>query len=108
MRQTVRDFTTVWFDVGERTVTIEAYVLPAPPPGRGAEEAYRQCLTRNFGTRRIHFALDRQGGLVLTGRIPLPELSHEEMELALGEVYSLVEASFRGLLAAGFRREKND
>jgi len=107
MRQTVRDFTTVWFQVGERTVGVEAYVLPAPPPGPGGEEAYRQCLTRNYGTRRIHFALDREDGLVLIGRIPVGELSDEEMELALGEVYSLVEASFRSLLAAGFGREKN-
>jgi len=104
MRQTVRDFTTVWFAVGDRTVAIEAYVLPAPRFRK--DEVYRQALTRNFGNRRIYFALDRLGDLVLVGRIPVDELTVEELELALGEVYELVEVSFRGLVAAGFAREK--
>lgn len=104
MRQTVRDYTTVWFGLGARTVAIEAYVLPAPRHRR--DEVYRQALARSFATRRIHFALDRQGGLVLVGRIPLSELSEEELELALGEVYEIIEVSFRGLAGAAFGREK--
>ena len=104
MRQQVRDFTTVWFDVGQRTVAIEAYVLPSPPNRR--EEVFRQCLVRNAGVRRIHFALDRDGDVVLVGRVPLAELSEQELELALGEVYDLVERSFRALVAAAFAREK--
>lgn len=104
MRQTVRDFTTVWFDVGDRTVAVEAYVLPAPRFSK--DEVYRQALVRNSGTRRIHFALDRLGDLVLVGRIPVDELTVEELELTLGEIYELVEVSFRGFVAAGFAREK--
>jgi hypothetical protein len=103
MRQTVRDLTTVWFDVGARTVRLEAYVLPKPL-GSGAE-VYRQALVRNVGTRRIHFALDRLGDLVLVGRIPVGEVSEEELELALGEVYELIEVSFPGLVTAGIGRE---
>ena len=33
LEQRGRDFTTLWFVVGERTVAIEAYVFSAPPPG---------------------------------------------------------------------------
>jgi len=104
MRQTVRDYTTVWFAVGERTVAIEAYVLPAPRSRK--EQVYRQALARNTGTRRIHFALDRLGDLILYGRIPVGELSEQELELTLGEVYEVVEVSFRRLAAAAFDREK--
>jgi hypothetical protein len=104
MRQQVRDFTTVWFDVGQRTIAVEAYVLPSPPSRR--EEVFRQCLVRNAGVRRIHFALDRDGDVVLVGRIPLHEVSEEELELTLGEVYDLVERSFRPLVRAAFSREK--
>lgn len=104
MRQTVRDFTTVWFDVGERTVGIEAYVLPVPP--HAAAEIHRQALVRSHRTRRIHFAVDTHGDLVLVGRIPLDEVSPGELELALGEVYALVELSFRPMVAA-MRREKS-
>ena len=105
MRQTVRDFTTVWFDTGERTVRVEAFVLPVPPHVQS--EVFRQALVRNSGTRRVHFALDRHGDLVVTGRIPLGELAGTELELTLGEVYDLVEVSFRPMLRA-LRREKTD
>ncbi len=96
--------TTVWFTVGQRTVAIEAYVLPKPP--NRAEEVYRQALARNAGTRRMAFALDRLGDLVIVGRIPLEQLSEHELELALGEVYDLVEISFPALVRAAFGREK--
>jgi hypothetical protein len=104
MRQEVRDMTTVWFGLGQRTVSIEAYVLPRPP--QHAEEVYRQALTRNSGTRRMAFALDRMGDLVIVGKIPLEHLTEHELELALGEVYDLVEVSFSGLVRAAFDREK--
>lgn len=45
MAQQARDFTTIWFDVGERTMAVEAYLLPNPP--RGHAEVYRLCLLRN-------------------------------------------------------------
>jgi len=105
MRQTVRDFTTVWFIVGDRTLAIEAYVLPAPPFHR--EEVFRQALARNGATRRIHFALDRQGDLVLRARVPVDEVTDHELELLLGEVYDLIEVAFPGLAAAAFTREKD-
>lgn len=104
MRQEARDMTTVWFDVGQRTVRIEAYVLPKPP--QHAEEVYRQALARNAGTRRMSFALDRLGDLVLVGRISLADLTEEELELALGEIYDLVEIAFPPLVREAFGREK--
>lgn len=103
MRQTVRDYTTVWFEVGDRTLGVEAYVLPAPPFNR--EEVYRQCLVRNAGTRRIHFALDRDGDIVLSGRVPRQEVTEGELELMLGEVYAMVEVAFRPFVHAAFSRE---
>lgn len=104
MRQTVRDFTTVWFAVGERFVSVEAYVLPSPPSGR--EEVFRQCLVRNASTRRMRFALDADGDVVLVGRIPVSEVDAEALDLVLGEIYELVEVSFRPLVRAAFPREK--
>ena len=105
MGQLVRDMTTVWFEVGERTVSAEAYVLPKPP--HNADEVYRQALTRNAGTRVMAFALDHRGDLILVGKIPIESVAELELELMLGEIYELVEVSFRGLVAAGFAREKN-
>jgi len=104
MKQTVRDFTTVWFGVGERTLSVEAGVLPQPRTGH--EEVFRQCLLRNGKTRRIHFALDPDGEVVLLGRVPLEEVTAVELELLLGEVWELVEVSFPPLVHAAFGREK--
>lgn len=104
MRQTVRDFTTVWFDCGERTVAVEAYVLPAPPTNR--YEVLRQCLVRNASTRRMHFAMDGDGGIVLVGRIPVDEVDADELDLVLGETYAMIEVAFRPLVRAAFGREK--
>jgi hypothetical protein len=103
MRQTVRDMTTVWFEVGDRTLTVEAFVLPTPPGD--AAEVFRQALKRTHRTRRMAFALDRLDDLVIIGRVPLAEVDEAELELVVGEVYDLIEVSFRGLLAAGFGRE---
>lgn len=104
MAQRVRDFTTVWFSVGDRTVRVEAYVVPSPPGGR--EEVFRQCLARNRGTRRVRFALDAHGDVVLMAAIPVGEVDETELELVLGEIYELIEVSFRPLVRAGFAREK--
>jgi hypothetical protein len=109
MRQAVREATTVWFDVGERTLGVEAYVLSIPP--RAGASAYRLPLVHNAGVRRIHFALDRRGDLLLVGRVPLQEVTEHELELALGEVYALVERALpslvRAVATAPIEREKS-
>ena len=67
MRQQVREATTVWFWVGDRSLIAEAYVIPAPAD---AEPAYRQALVRNGRGFRVHFALDHEGALILRGAHP--------------------------------------
>ena len=102
MAQQARDFTTVWFDVGDITVGYEAYVLPNPP--RGHLEVHRQLLRRNERLWRVHFATDRDEDVFLVGRVALPELSPEVLDGVLGAVYETVELSFRSLVKAGFAK----
>jgi hypothetical protein len=105
MKQTVRDFTTIWFDVGERTLGYEAYVIPAPASNR--EEVYRQLLVRNRRRWRVHFAIDAEGGVYLRGRAPVELVDAGELDAIVGAVYDAVEEAFGALLLAGFEREKN-
>ena len=107
MRQTVRDFTTVWFDVGERTLGYEAYVIGEPPANK--EEVYRQLLVRNQRRWRVHFAIDQEGGVVLRGRAPVDIVDEGELDAIVGAIYDAVEEAFRALIEAGFspKREKN-
>lgn len=104
MRQTVRDATTVWWDTGDYTISAEAYVLPAPP--EPSPEAYRLALLRNHATWRARFALDGEGAFVIRGRVDA-SATFEELDLLLGEIYLLVETTFRPLVALAFQeREK--
>ncbi|MGB8360936.1 MAG: YbjN domain-containing protein [Acidimicrobiia bacterium] len=105
MRQETRDATTVWWDVGERSLTFEAYVLP-PPPSPG--EVHRQALVRNARAWRCFFALDSEGAIVLRGRLARDRVSLEELDRVLGEVFEMIEVAFRPMVRAGFTaREKS-
>ncbi len=102
MRQGVRSATTVWWTVGDRSVMAEAYVLPAPPANQA--EVYRLCLLRNHRMWRCHFALDREGAVVLVGRLTVAEVNSGTLDRLLGEIYEAVELSFRPLVTMAFRR----
>lgn len=97
MKQQVRDATTVWFDIGKRSLTFEAYVLPAP---QYSTEAYRQALVRNARGWRTFFALDDDGAIVLRGRLAAEVVTIDELDRVLGEVYEMVEVAFPSLLRA--------
>lgn len=105
MRQEVRDATTVWWSVGERSIRAEAYVIPAPVAD--VAEVYRQCLVRNASTWRSRFALDGEGAIVIKGRLAAESVTELELDLLLGEIYDLVEVSFPALIRSAFGREKN-
>jgi len=101
MRQGGRSATTVWWTVGDRSVVAEAYVLPAPPANQAG--VYRLCLLRNHRLWKCHFALDREGAVVLIGRLTVAEVDFRSLDRLLGEIYDAVELSFRPLVAMAFR-----
>ena len=103
MRQQVREATTVWFWVGDRSLIAEAYVIPAPAE---AEDAYRQALVRNGRSFRANFALDHEGAVVLRARIPVERVTASELSYLLAEIYETIEVSFRSLVSLVRQREK--
>lgn len=105
MRQEVRDATTVWFDVGERSLSFEAYVLPAPLV---PAEVHRQALVRNARGWRCFFAVDAERAIVLRGRLAADNVTLEELDKVLGEVYETIELAFLPMVRSGFPgREKS-
>jgi hypothetical protein len=104
MRQETRDATTVWFDVGERSLRFEAYVMPAPA---AAEEVHRQALVRNARAWRCFFAVDSEGAVVLRGRIGAERVTLIELDKVLGELYETIELAFRPMIRAGFPGREN-
>jgi len=106
LRLTAGEPSTVWFKTGERTLAVEAFILPSPPADR-REEVFRQGLARNTAGRRLHLALDRRGDVVLIGRVPLREVDAGELELLLGEAHQGLEVTRPALAKAAFEREKH-
>lgn len=104
MRQEARDATTVWFDVGERSLTFEAYVLPE---SLAPAEVHRQAMVRNARAWRCFFAVDSENAIVLRGRLAADRVTLDELDRVLGEVYDTIEVAFRPMVRAGFPgREK--
>jgi hypothetical protein len=92
MNQSVRDATTVWWEPGQRTVRMEAYL--GPVPDHHAEELYRLLLVRNRDAWRCHFALDKEGGVVVRGRLDNESVDADALDALLGECYELIELTF--------------
>lgn len=97
MRQQTRDYTTVWFWVGDRSLKAEAYVVPS---GSQPLELFRQCMVRNRSTWRVKYCLDEQNGIVLRGRIALDHVDEVELGYLMAEIYEQIEVSFRSFLRA--------
>lgn len=106
MRQECREATTMWFTIGEHTVSFEAYLLPAP--SQNEAEVYRHCLVRSYRSWPAALAISPQGDLYAIGRIPLAAVNETSLDEAIAAVYQVVEMSFRPLLALGYGpREKS-
>lgn len=105
MNQETRDATTVWWHVGERSLSFEAYVLAAPT---SPAEVHRQALVRNARAWRCFFAVDEEGAILLRGRLAAERVTLAELDRVLGEVFETVELAFRPMVRAGFPgREKS-
>lgn len=102
MRQETRDASTVWWTAGQRTLSAELYVLPAPETN--APACHRLVLDRNRGTARVWYACAADGGIVLRARIPNEHVSSAVLDAVLGELYEQVELTFRPLVRLAFQR----
>lgn len=94
MTQTVREATTVWWWVGERSTIAEAYAFPTP----ASADSYRLCLKRNLDTWWSKFAMDRDGDIVIRARLLNETVTAKLLDAVLGEIYELVEITFPALV----------
>jgi hypothetical protein len=101
MRGEDKEFTTVWLTLGQRTFRYETYVMPAPE--ENAAELYEHLLRRNDRLVGAHFSIGIEDAVFLRGEMPVAQLSLDELDRALGTLYSLVEQCFQALLRIGFR-----
>ncbi|MDY7104271.1 MAG: YbjN domain-containing protein [Actinomycetota bacterium] len=95
-----KDVFTIWFDLGQRTLRYETYVMPAPEENHA--EFYEHVLRRNLRMHGACFAIGDEDALFLVGALPNEAVSDSELDRVLGSMYAYVEQFFRPALRIGF------
>ncbi len=90
----------VWLTLGQRSLTYESYVLPAPEENPAA--FYEHLLRRNERLVGVAFTLGAEDAVYLRGRCPNPWVDANELDRILGTLYEAVERCFRTALRLGF------
>ena len=101
-----KEFTTVWLTLGQRTLRFETYVMPAPE--ENSQVLYESLLRRNEKLVGAHFSIGQEDAVFLRGEIPLAALNEQELDRAIGTLYSTVEQSFGALIRIGFASRFTD
>lgn len=86
--------------LGERSLRITSLLAGRPDDNHGA--VHELLLHRNERARWVHFALDDEGDIVLTGRIPNAAVTPDVLGQVLGEVLTTSDRTFNSVLRAGF------
>jgi putative sensory transduction regulator len=98
-----RDASTIYFDLGQRSLRYELYFMPDPP--KNHEELYRWLLRRNHhGLYAARFSLGPDNDVYVVGRVPYEHLTEEELDRVIGVLYELVETWFQTAIKIGFSR----
>jgi len=95
-----KDVYSVWFELAQRTLRYETYVMPAPEENHAA--FYEQLLVRNDGLRELAFTIGPEHAVFLKGRLDLRHVDDEALDRILGSVYETVERCFQPALRVGF------
>lgn len=101
-----KEFTTVWLTLGQRTLRFETYVMPAPE--ENSQVLYESLLRRNEKLVGAHFSVGQEDAVFLRGEIPVAALNEQELDRAIGTLYSTVEQSFGALIRIGFASRFTD
>jgi hypothetical protein len=95
-----KEFTTVWFTLGQRTLQFETYVMPAPE--ENAEQLYEHVLRRNESLVGVHFSIGIEDAIFLRGELPLRMVDEDELDRVVGTLYASVERIFPTIIRIGF------
>ena len=95
-----KEFTTIWFTLGQRMLHYETYVMPAPEENE--QQLYEHLLRRNLRLVGCHFAIGAEDAVFLVGALPLRSLDEAELDRIIGSVFAAVERCFRPALRIGF------
>ena len=105
MRGDEKEFTTVWLQLGQRTLKFETYVMPAPE--ENAQLLYENLLRRNETLVGAHFSIGVEDAVFLRGELPIRVIDEQELDRIIGTLYAYVEQIFPSIIRIGFASRFN-
>ncbi len=91
---------TIWMTLGERTLSYETQVMPAPE--ENIEACYEYLLRRNASMYGVRFSLGPEDAVYLVGQIPILALDQAELDRIVGASYAYTEECFPTAMAIGY------
>ncbi|MEZ5342881.1 MAG: YbjN domain-containing protein [Acidimicrobiales bacterium] len=96
-----KDVFTVRFNLQQRTLFYETYVMPAPE--ENDKELYSYLLRRNAKMYGASFCIGDEEAIFIQGQIAATEIDRkDELDRILGSLYVWVEDSFQRMIRIGF------
>ncbi len=95
-----KDVFSIWFQLRQRTLHYETYVMPAPE--ENAARFYEYLLRRNTSLMGAAFGIGEEDAVFLSGALPNSAVDHDELDRILGSLYVWTERFFRPALRIGF------
>ncbi|MGB6056850.1 MAG: YbjN domain-containing protein [Microthrixaceae bacterium] len=95
-----KSFSAVWFHLGQRTLHVETYFMPAPEENHA--RLYEYLLRRGQKMSGFSFVIGLEDAVYLAGQIPVGWITDDELDRMLGSVYMYVEHSFRPAMRIGY------
>jgi hypothetical protein len=95
-----KDVFSIWFELRQRTLHYETYVMPAPEENHA--EFYEHLLRRNTRLMGAAFGIGEEDAVFLAGALPNHAVDHDELDRILGSLYAWTEQFFRPALRIGF------
>lgn len=90
----------VLFHLDERSLRVTSLLAGAPDEGHA--DVYEILLHRNEKLGPVHFALDDEGDIILTGQLPLAAVDVQALDELLGAILMTSDEVFNRVLRAGF------
>ena len=100
LRGEQKEFITVWFVLGQRTLQFETYVTPAPEENHA--DFYEQLLRRNAKLNGVAFAIGVEDAVYLRGQLGVRHVDEPELDRILGSLYEYSERFFRPAMRIGY------
>ncbi len=95
-----KDVIAVWLTLGQRTLAVEAEVMPAPDESTAAIHAL--MLTRNAALFGLAYAIGPEQGLYLMARVAASAVDVAELDRLCGAVVSEIDDVYPTVMSLGF------